>query len=242
VRAPTAWELLAVWERCSQDTPAERALALLALAGTEAPRGVLGDLTVGERDLHLLDLHALLFGPELSGASTCPRCGETVELSMRAHELRVPSPDTREEITLVFEGRELRFRLPTAADLAAVSHEPTPDSACARLLERCLQAGSGDGNEPSVGALPDELTETLSSRMADADPQADVELEIECPSCGNTSRTAFDVATFLWSELDSWARRTVYDVHTLASAYGWSESEILALGPRRELYLELAQS
>jgi hypothetical protein len=33
------------------------------------------------------------------------------------------------------------------------------------------------------------------------------------------------------------------DVHTLASAYGWSESEILSLNPaRREFYLEMVRA
>jgi hypothetical protein len=31
----------------------------------------------------------------------------------------------------------------------------------------------------------------------------------------------------------------VLDVHALASTYGWTEAEVLALGLRRELYLEL---
>ena len=50
----------------------------------------------------------------------------------------------------------------------------------------------------------------------------------------------FDIASFLWTELHAWASRTLYDVHQLAAAYGWSEAECLSLSARRRgYYLEL---
>jgi hypothetical protein len=75
--------------------------------------------------------------------------------------------------------------------------------------------------------------------MAAADPRADVELALACPACAHEWTAAFDAAAFLWSELDAWTRRTLHDVHTLATAYGWTEAEVLALGRRRHVYLEL---
>ena len=95
-----------------------------------------------------------------------------------------------------------------------------------------------DGDDVPVASLPETVTEALASTMAEADPQGDVELALECPACGHAWRAGFDVASFLWAELDAWSRRTLDDVHVLASAYGWSENEILALGPRRQHYLE----
>ena len=75
--------------------------------------------------------------------------------------------------------------------------------------------------------------------MAKLDPLATVELEFLCPGCGAVCPAAFDIASFLWAEVDTAARSAVEDVHTLASAYGWSEEEVLALSPgRRRLYLE----
>ena len=44
-------------------------------------------------------------------------------------------------------------------------------------------------------------------------------------------------------EIHAWAKRTLREVHTLASAYGWSEREILSMSAvRRALYLEMVQS
>lgn len=74
----------------------------------------------------------------------------------------------------------------------------------------------------------------------DADPGAELTLEIACPECGAATPAELDIAAYLWTELDAWARDLLLDVHLLASAYGWSEPEILALSPlRRRYYLEL---
>jgi hypothetical protein len=48
----------------------------------------------------------------------------------------------------------------------------------------------------------------------------------------------FDIVTFLWREIENLAGHLLRDVHTLASAYGWRESDILALSAaRRDFYL-----
>jgi hypothetical protein len=49
--------------------------------------------------------------------------------------------------------------------------------------------------------------------------------------------------SYLWAEVHSWALRTLHEVNVLASAYGWRESDILALSQwRRQAYLEMVQS
>lgn len=107
--------------------------------------------------------------------------------------------------------------------------------------------GVADGVPPGVlggGALVDVLPPSVQRRIAEvaeaADPAADVTLNINCPECGTATRAELDIASYLWTELDSWARDLLLDVHLLAIAYGWSEPEILALSPlRRRYYLEL---
>ncbi|HUD55174.1 MAG TPA: hypothetical protein VMR02_08095 [Terracidiphilus sp.] len=45
------------------------------------------------------------------------------------------------------------------------------------------------------------------------------------------------------TQIEARARRLLYEVHTLAAAYGWSEREILSLSaPRRALYLEMVRA
>ena len=49
---------------------------------------------------------------------------------------------------------------------------------------------------------------------------------------------SFDIVSFFWSELTAWSIRILDHVHRLASAYGWSEADILTMTPsRREMYL-----
>ncbi|WP_255954114.1 hypothetical protein [Streptomyces odontomachi] len=112
------------------------------------------------------------------------------------------------------------------------------------LLRRCVVTVRQDGVPRDVGtavrALPDRVRQALSEAAATADPGADVTFGVNCPACGEATRAELDIATYLWTELDAWARDLLLDVHLLASAYGWTEPEILALSPlRRRYYLEL---
>ena len=80
-------------------------------------------------------------------------------------------------------------------------------------------------------------------QMADLDPYADVRLNLRCPGCAVAWDAPLDIGPFLWLELESWARRTLRQVHELAVAYGWSEADILDLGERRrQAYLDLVGS
>jgi len=240
MRAPNAAELLGVWERFGALGPTERADALLGLA---LPGEHASDLPVGERDAHLLELRELLFGSSFDGAAECVRCGEPVEYSLSAETLAAERdralPDDALELSVF--GHELRFRLPTGADLAAAASAADVDGARTALLERCVVSATVDGREEAAASLPAPVAAALSERLAQSDRLADVQLALTCPACDCAWTVVLDVGAWLWSELESWARRTVLDVHALASAYGWSEAEILALGPRRELYLELIE-
>jgi hypothetical protein len=47
----------------------------------------------------------------------------------------------------------------------------------------------------------------------------------------------------LWAEIEVRAKRLLLEVHLLATAYGWSEAEILSLNAqRREFYLEMVRA
>lgn len=113
------------------------------------------------------------------------------------------------------------------------------------LLNRCVVSVLRSGRPVPADRLPAaELPELVQRRLAEAaaraDPAADVTLNVACPECGEATRAELDIASYLWAELDHWARDLLLDVHLLATAYGWSEPQILALSPlRRRYYLEL---
>lgn len=226
MRALSATELLGVWERGLGQPPVQQALTLLAGACPESPPEALARLSIGQRDARLLALRELTFGGEFTALASCPACAEKIELTFRAVDLApVPVPEPPEEMSLQVDGRELRFRVPNSADLLAATDR-------GQLLDRCLLTGRDH--------LPDHALELVIHRMAQADPLADIQLALSCAGCGHTWRAPFDIVTFFWRELQACVRGLLREVHTLASAYGWREADILALSPaRRRLYLEM---
>jgi hypothetical protein len=234
-------ELLAAWEDGAALPRAERALPLLRL-DAEAGEDVLR-WPLGRRDALLLDLHERAFGATLTGTSECPVCGEEVELSVAVDQLRTTHADELGEHELVESatGHRVRFRLLCAGDLSAAAREPDGEAAERTLLARCVLAAEAAGEPVGVADLPRAVTEELGRRMAAADPQGELRLQLDCPECGAGWTTELDPADFVWRELDQHARATLLEVACLAAAYGWSESEVLALTrERRRAYLELA--
>ena len=84
------------------------------------------------------------------------------------------------------------------------------------------------------------MTDAIAAEMEKADPQANVQLALDCADCGHRWLSGFDIVPFLWSEIDNWARRVLREVCALASAFGWREADILAMSAgRRQLYLQM---
>jgi len=228
-----AADLLALWERCLPQPPGGRAVTLLAHVDPGADPA---SLPVGRRDAALLALHAAAFGGRLVAVADCPGCGEWLDLGVDATELARVSGEAADppaELTVRHGGYGLRLRLPTAGDLAAVPADG------AALLARCTLAVDRDGVAADPYGLPAEVRRAAEERLAAADPGAELELALTCPSCDHRWQEALDPVAFVWAEVDGWARRLAGEVHVLAAAYGWSEAEILALSPwRRRLYLD----
>lgn len=250
MRALSAFELLHVWERGLTQPPAQRALALLAAACPDTPLDALARLSIGQRDARLLMLREWVFGPQLVSLAVCPACGERLELTFNVADIRVSvEVEPVEALSLSADGHEVRFRLPNSLDLVAIAGHKAPvgdkDVAGARrlLLERCLLTVQQDGEETPGDPLPSNVVDAVMERMAQADPQADVQLALSCPECGYDWQVAFGIVSFFWSEINVWAYRILGEVHVLASAYGWSEDDILAMSPwRRQFYLSLQNS
>ena len=233
--------LLEVWERGQRLPPARQALLLLDAACPEEPADALARLPVGSRDERLLTLRSWTFGPQLNGAISCPRCAETLELQVAVEALRAgPVVESSEPLEIRRDDWRVSFRLPTAADLVALLGPP-PGGA-AELVHRCVLDVARAGAPVEAGDLPDEVIAAIAGAMEAADPQAGLTLSLTCVACGENWISPFDIVSFFWVEIERWARRTLSDVHALASRYGWSEAEILAMSPgRRGVYLSLVR-
>lgn len=237
----TAVELLDVWERGLNRPHPERALGLLAAASADKSIDELADLSIGRRDAHLLRLREQLFGRQLTVVARCPACGDPVESTFSVDDVRLAETVSSEtQHSAEAGGWRATFRLPTSRDLLALADA---DSAHHGLLQRCILEVRRDNGEPmGVDSLSPEIVSAIEARMTEIDPQAEIDLALECPFCGHHWTAAFDIATFLWKELHVWALRTLRDVHYLARSYGWREADVLALSAtRRQIYMELSR-
>ena len=233
----SASTLLSLWEAGVTYAPAARPAALLAAAAGEAVETT-ARLPLGQRDARLLECYVEYAGARLDGLADCPQCHEPVELEFDAADVGRPAgPGT--PVSVADDGWELSWRPPDTFDFCEAAAADTAEAAREVLLERCLTQTGGEGNQ----SPPAHLVSKLMDLAATADPQADVQLDLCCPSCGAAWQAPFDIGAFLWARLHAEALRLLAEVHELAAACSWSEAEILALSPaRRAAYLQLARS
>jgi hypothetical protein len=225
-----------------------QALMLLEAASPGASWEDLAKLSVGRRDARLLAFREMLFGSRLTGLTSCPRCSQQLEIGIQSADIHADGDQTDPELLSVTSGAYVaRFRLPNSEDLSAITghDDRQPDEAASirQLLSRCLVELRRNGRRQrldSSRALPPALIEAIAAEMEKADPQANVQIPLDCADCGNRWLSAFDIVSFLWSEIDNWAKRLLREVCALASAFGWRESDILAMSAqRRQLYLQM---
>lgn len=236
----SAGELLRAWEACIDMYPAERALYLLASANPEA-KEELCEICIGKRDVLLLALREEIFGGILYSTAECPGCGNMLDLAFRASDISsATGTNPAEEISLRFDGFDILFRLPRAGDLLEISASSDENRARDVLLDRCILEVRKEGSYASWNDLTPEAVKAVEERMALADPGGVTLMNICCPDCEQSWTEVFDIVPFLWREIDAWAKKTLREIHIIASAYGWSEDEILSLSPfRRRIYLEM---
>ena len=233
-------DLLDIWERTLDQKPAQIGLSILLATSPDVSYDVLSHISIGERDRLLLHLREVIFGSCITGLTRCPECGELLEVTLDVMDIRTEPKEAEEGLQLVSEGYEIRFRLPNCADLKAISLCKDPSEARHLILGRCIQGVLYMGSDASLEDIPERLLDGIEERMASADPQADVLIRAACASCKHEWDVIFDISSFLSREIDSWARRTLQDVHNLAAAYGWSEKSILGMSSwRRNCYLDM---
>jgi hypothetical protein len=239
-------ELVAIWEGGRARPAWYRALLPIA-AIVGAPVDELANWPLGRRDGWLLAVRAWTLGPTLEATCTCPaeRCGAALEVPLRVADLLDAwPPDEAPEAAVVATGDVmLTLRAPVSRDFAGPG---AAGLSAAGLFRRCLLDARRDGpegpaTEPvDLGDLPDGAVAAAEEAIAGLDPLAEIAIALTCPDCGAAWDEPLDVASYVWAELETAARAVLVDVHVLASAYGWTEGEVLGLGrDRRTFYRDL---
>jgi hypothetical protein len=236
MRALDNADFLNLWERGARLHPLDRGLLALHAAFPETPGDHLADWPLGQRNGALIDLRCACFGPTLQGWLSCVRCEEKLEFSMNGPDLAKAGAQGERYTSEPIVVRGHSFRLPTSRDLAKVARESDPRSAALRLMD-CCRMEAGDSSDLSETDLVE-----VEQRMAKADPLAEIRLTLHCPACNHEWEETLDIANFLWTEIEGRAKRLLLEIHALATAYGWTEKEILSLSDhRRALYLEVVR-
>jgi hypothetical protein len=235
MRALTGDLLLTAWDRCAGEHDLNRAVTMLALALPANSREQLAALPLAERNLLLLRLHEVSFGPRLRGFAACSHCGEPLEFVLAAGSLAEHLEARRAQGTGESDpaAAGIHMRPVSTRDLLATLDETDVAQAQDRLLALGIGAEAAVGGtlrtQPGVVAAFERINIT-----------AELTCTIACPACASAEILDLDLARFLWLEVRHAARRLMDEVDALAGAYGWSERAIVRMSPqRRGAYLEM---
>jgi hypothetical protein len=240
-------ELLQLWEIGNEQTLIEKTLLLLAKTSPEETPGSVAMLSIGERDEMLLTLREHLFGTRLINTATCPHCANMVEWEINSSDLHLqPDPPfpVNNYFGFVKDDIQIRYRLPNSNDLARVTQSPNtylsnPD----KLLIDCIVDIRHNDKVLEAEDLHPDLLRELDLQLGKDDPQADIGMLLDCPSCSKNWEAKFDIVTYLWSEIDIWATHLLHEIYLLASSFGWAEKDILNMSKqRRKMYVKLIQA
>jgi hypothetical protein len=194
--------------------------------------------TVGARIAALIRLLAITERSsrlELQSRCMQPACRQMFEfeLSLPALVEMIP-PGTPLEVVL--EGdRRVSMRCAVGEDLRQwrAARPSSRDEAVATMISTLMIDGTAGPEDNQA------LAEAISAR----DPLVDFSVACACPICGVSQAVTVDLEAIVLGRLDARQRALVGEVHRLASRYGWTEAEVLALPPsRRARYLALIEA
>jgi hypothetical protein len=199
------------------------------------------NLAVSARHLWLVRIAAALENTDAFVFQLrCPhdRCRESMEVLLTNSALTSLNEEraTRNSFTPADQTEKLFLRRPTGDDLrrwhaagAALAEESTAQQA---MLHDLIV----DGQPPADPARLAEAFEIF-------DPLLAFTLTLTCPACGYGADHNIDLEAHALTRLHAQQTRLLHEVHRLALAYGWTESEILAVpAGRRRHYLDLIDS
>lgn len=173
----------------------------------------------------------------LNARCVAAACGETFEFELPLQALQdcQPAEDAGPILVRLDAQRSVTIRRPTGADLQRWRERPpaSPTAAMRLMLDTLLLEGQ---------ASPDDEP-ALSASLVAADPLVAFTVSCRCPACGAAQDVAVDLEGLALGRLRARQQALLQEVHCLASRYGWTEAEVLAVPPaRRARYLALMEA
>jgi hypothetical protein len=172
-----------------------------------------------------------------------PDCARDMELELSvARLLDTPepaerfcwsaNPDCMLELRLP-TGRDQTIWRDAAAVGAAAGDE---DKGVALRLATSLVASVNGQTPASDWSVPDEWLPELDAAFGERDALASLQLQAACPWCGSVNTLEPDLEALTLSLLATERKRVLEEIHQLASAYHWTEDQVLAVPRSRRSY------
>lgn len=231
--------LLAAWEAAGAVPSSAVGAVLLHHAGMVDEFDTCLDLPLATTSALVARVYSESFGDTVEGVLTCGSCAESLEVTLPLGAFSdMPGGPGTATVTLPQDGQALVVRCPTTRDLLAVAAVSDPAAA---LLARCVTGADGTTIEP--GSLDPDTLEAVDAAAEELAGAAAVLVRSRCPKCGFEVSADVDVPGLLWQRVSDEVPAVLAEVAELASAFGWSETDILAMSaPRRGAYLGLVRS
>ncbi len=162
-----------------------------------------------------------------------PACGQALEIGLSVGALIALAQEAERRRVIDLDsadGTVRRLRRPTGDDQRRWQSMRYADAAQA---ERAVFASLlVDASETTANPDAGEISRIAAS-LAEHDPLVSFNALAACPACESQQEFPLDLETLLLAQLERHQHALVRDVHQLASHYGWSEHEVLALPARR---------
>jgi hypothetical protein len=209
----------------------ERCLASTSLAlGADRDEAAAHDWDDAQREL--LRFSASRTG-RVDAVATCPHCAAMIDVDVPVARMALASSSS-DDVTPLAARRVGRvhaaLRVPTVGDLIDAAALDTPEEAQALLAERC-----------GLGEVDPEEWDAAITDLDESHPLLAASCAVACPDCGEEFEATLDPVELCWEAVDAAATEVIDDVVALATAFGWSEADVLAVPPRRRaMYRRLA--
>ncbi|MCF8721642.1 hypothetical protein [Nitrospina gracilis] len=212
------------------------ALALQSVGGRKVDTQSVRNLSVADRQFLMRRLACHLNAEREWHSALCPSCKAVFDVRLRPSELPIkPAGDSFPFVTVPTRYGRLRFRVPNGADQECIAALDDETRAVPVLLQRLLVE-----DESNAAALEFSEDDAAAIELAieSVAPELVVWVPTECPECKTETRVEINPYAHLQSGRNSLLR----EVHRLASAYHWSERDILQMPrDRRHRYLTLVE-
>jgi hypothetical protein len=231
VNGPTSRDELTVLESPLPPALAVRELADRVVAGPDGAGLDWAGVPASELAAVALVVRQAWVGDLLATDGWCPDpgCRTRVDVSFRVGEYLGhvrPTVPAGVEATgdgwYRLTGEEVRFRVPSVADL--VEALGGSDGVVALSASCVVPADLDDDQWSRVDRALESISPPLDGTVGGA-----------CPQCGASLELRFDPCSYVMAELRDLFAGLYYEVHLLASAYRWSEADILDLQRSRRI-------